>query len=99
MSQASAARGGGPDPQAVSPSRRQRGESGALATNCQRKPSPPCALCADRVRFTLAMAATYRLPLGNRTVGPHETNAWARLQRQSVLELAAALAAAGHCDG
>lgn len=56
----------------------------------QGKPSPPCAVCAERVTFALAMAATYRVQPGNRAVGPREAAMWARLQRQSVVELAAA---------
>lgn len=58
-----------------------------------------CAVCAERLRFALALAATYRLPVGRRTVDPHEAATWARLQRASVGEVAAALAAAERCDG
>lgn len=62
-------------------------------------PDPKCAVCAERLRFALALAATCRLPTGSRAVGPHETAAWARLQHNSTAEVAAALAAAERCCG
>lgn len=65
----------------------------------QRSAAPACAVCAERLRFALALAATFRVPTGSRTVGPHETAMWARLQRESVAEVAAALAAAEQCRG
>lgn len=70
-----------------------------VAPTAQRKSRPPCAVCAQRVSFALAMAAAYRSCVGGRTVGPREATTWARLQRQSVVELAAVLAAAERCRG